>query len=80
MGVVHGPAGIGAAQVLGVAAEQPRATKRRRDVAQAKAIALLATNYLGLEFKARDLSALPVELSLVATDLVAAAQEDRASC
>jgi hypothetical protein len=36
--------------------------KRHRDAAQAKAVAAVATQYLGLTFKAKDLSALPIEL------------------
>lgn len=48
--------------------------KRRRDAAQARAIAMLASDYLGLEFKAKDLTALPLELVKVAKDLVAASK------
>jgi hypothetical protein len=36
--------------------------KRRRDMAQAKAVAAAAVQYLGLDFNMRDLSALPAEL------------------
>ena len=36
--------------------------KRRRDVAQARAVALMAVQYLGLEFDAKELSALPAHL------------------
>ena len=36
--------------------------KRRRDLEQAKAVAHVAVDYLGLKFGAKDLSALPLEL------------------
>ena len=36
--------------------------KRRRDIAQAKAVAVIATQYLGLSFEAKELSALPLNL------------------
>jgi hypothetical protein len=44
--------------------------KRRRDIAQAKAVAAVATQYLGLAFKAKDLSALPADLVQAATSLL----------
>jgi len=44
--------------------------KRRRDFAQAKAVAAVATQYLGLSFKAKELSALPSELVQAATLLL----------
>lgn len=44
--------------------------KRKRDVAQAKAIYDVAVEYLNLSFKARELSALPLELTRLAKDLV----------
>ena len=51
-------------------------TKKRRDMAQARAVALLAADYLNLEFNAKDLSALPLELVRSAKDLVTAARRD----
>jgi hypothetical protein len=42
--------------------DDPDPLKRRRDMAQAKAVAAVATEYLGLSFKGKDLSALPAEL------------------
>jgi hypothetical protein len=36
--------------------------KRRRDIAQAKAVAAIAAQYLGLSFEAKELSALPLNL------------------
>ena len=53
------------------------ATKRRRDAAQARAVAFLASEYLNLEFKAKDLTALPLEMIKVAKDLVSAARKER---
>ncbi len=50
--------------------------KKRRDVAQARAVAVVATEYLGLKFNANDLSSLPLELVRAAKDLVAAAARD----
>lgn len=44
--------------------------KRRRDIAQAKAVAAVATQYPGLAFKAKELSALPVELVQAAESLL----------
>jgi hypothetical protein len=44
--------------------------KRRRDIAQAKAVAAVATQYLGLAFKAKDLSALPAGLVQAARSLL----------
>ena len=52
-------------------------TKRRRDANQAQALALLAADYLGLDFKAKDLTALPIEMTRAAKDLVAAARKER---
>jgi hypothetical protein len=46
------------------------AIKKRRDVEQAKAVAQVATQYLGLEFKAKDLSALPMQLVQCAKELL----------
>lgn len=50
--------------------------KRRRDVLQARAVAVLAADYMGLEFKAKDLTALPLEMVRVATELVASARRE----
>ena len=44
--------------------------KRRRDAAQAKAVAAVATQYLDLAFNAKDLSALPIELVQAAKSLL----------
>jgi hypothetical protein len=44
--------------------------KRRRDIAQAKAVAAVATEYLGLTFQAKDLSALPIDLVQTAKSLL----------
>jgi hypothetical protein len=44
--------------------------KRRRDIAQAKAVAAVATRYLGLAFTAKDLSALPFDLVQEAESLL----------
>jgi hypothetical protein len=44
--------------------------KRRRDIAQARAVAAVATQWLGLAFTAKDLSALPIELVQAATRLL----------
>jgi hypothetical protein len=44
--------------------------KRRRDIAQAKAVAAVATRYLGLAFMAKDLSALPFDLVQEAESLL----------
>ena len=44
--------------------------KRARDAAQAKAVAAVATKYLGLAFKAKELSALPIELVQTAKSLL----------
>lgn len=45
--------------------------KRRRDAEQARAVAELAVEYLGMKFKASDLSALPLQLVKAAKQLVA---------
>lgn len=48
--------------------------KRKRDAAQARAVAAVATQYLDLPFQAKDLSALPLELVKGAKDLAGAAR------
>jgi hypothetical protein len=53
------------------------AVKRRRDAAQARAVALVASDYLDLAFKTNDLTALPLELTKMAEDLIAAARQER---
>lgn len=47
--------------------------KRQRDAAQARAVASVAADYLGLEFNAKDLTALPLELVKSAKNLLAPA-------
>jgi hypothetical protein len=47
------------------------ATKRKRDAQQAKAVAALSAQYLQLDFRAKDLSALPKELTSLAKALLA---------
>lgn len=47
--------------------------KRRRDMAQARAVAAVAVQYLGLEFGAKELSALPVDLVRASEALLQAA-------
>jgi hypothetical protein len=46
--------------------------KRRRDLAQAKAVAVLAVEYLRLKFDSKDLAALPANLVLASETLLAA--------
>jgi len=46
-------------------------TKQQRDAHQARAVATLAAHYLQLDFRAKDLSALPLELTKAAKALVA---------
>lgn len=53
------------------------AVKRRRDAAQARAVAVLAQDYLDIDFVARDLTALPLEFVKSAKDLIVAARDDR---
>lgn len=48
--------------------------KRKRDLEQAKAVAHVASSFLGLDFKAKELTALPMELVKEADDLIAAAR------
>ena len=48
--------------------------KKARNAAQAKAVALVAAEYLDLKFKPKDLSALPKELVDCAKELI---QESR---
>jgi hypothetical protein len=45
------------------------AEKRRRDAAQAQAVAMVASQYLNLPFRAKELSALPIELVRGAKEL-----------
>ncbi len=49
--------------------------KKRRDAAQARSVYEVATDYLNLDFKAKDLSALPLELTRAAKDLAGAGQK-----
>ena len=51
--------------------------KRKRDAAQAKAVAMVANDFLDLSFSAKDLSALPIELVRCAKDLAALKQPNR---
>jgi hypothetical protein len=52
------------------------ATKKKRDAEQARAVAVIAKDYLNLTFKGKDLTALPLQLVKVADDLVAAAKRN----
>ncbi|WP_072394258.1 nucleotidyltransferase domain-containing protein [Hyphomicrobium sp. CS1GBMeth3] len=45
--------------------------KRKRDMGQAKSVAEVARDYLGMKFNAKDLSALPIELVRCAKELTA---------
>ena len=45
--------------------------KRRRDAEPAKAVAILASQYLRMDFQGKDLSALPINLTRTAKELVA---------
>lgn len=45
--------------------------KRKRDAAQARAVAAVASDYLDMSFSAKDLSALPIDLVRCAKDLAA---------
>jgi hypothetical protein len=49
------------------------AVKRRRDAQQARAVASVAAEYLGLRFEAKDLTALPIELVKGAKELARSA-------
>jgi hypothetical protein len=51
--------------------------KRRRDAEQARAVANLATKYLDMNFAAKDLTALPIELVRTVKDLVATISRKR---
>lgn len=44
--------------------------KRKRDAAQARAVGTITSDYLGMSFTAKDLSALPIDLVKCAKDLV----------
>ena len=50
--------------------------KRRRDAAQAKAVASLAADYLNMKFAAKDLTALPLQFVQCAKELLAATHEE----
>jgi len=49
--------------------EGREAIKRRRDASQARAVAIVASDYLDLKFAAKDLSALPIDLIKCAKEL-----------
>jgi hypothetical protein len=51
--------------------------KRRRDVMQAAAVFSVASEFLGLDFAGRDLSALPLEFTQSARELALAAARER---
>lgn len=51
--------------------------KKRRDAAQAKAVYEVATEYLNLDFKAKDLTALPLELTKAVKDLIGAVTKSK---
>jgi hypothetical protein len=51
--------------------------KRQRDARQARAAAQVATAYLGLEFNAKDLSALPIAMVRGAKELIATARKGK---
>ncbi|MEL7048859.1 MAG: nucleotidyltransferase domain-containing protein [Pseudomonadota bacterium] len=56
-------------QWLATKAQGRDALKKRRDRAQALAVAEVASEYLNLSFKAKELSALPIELVQAAKDI-----------
>lgn len=51
--------------------------KKRRDAEQARAVATVASEYLSMDFQAKDLSVLPIDLTRAAKDLVANVRRNR---